>query len=157
MKSIRKTFARKSEPASVLENVVPTNPVSSHDVDDLIEEEEGTSVSRAISELNSAVSKFKEHYMQFAKKNSRFLRVDHDVHQAIEKAGGERDIKSSAAIFGKEISATLRATEKKRDLSNSKWVGKLGSFITKLYPVARLSLALAGAAADVPPSQILLT
>lgn len=155
MKTIRKAFGRKSKQgsSSATEEAAAAIPsASTQDANTLKDdEEEQSNESKALSELNSAVTKFKNHYGQFAQKNRQFLRVDHDVHQAIEKAGKEQDIKRSAGIFGKEINATLQVTERKRDISNCKWTGKLSNFIIKLYPVARLSLRLTSAIADVIP------
>ena len=106
-----------------------------------------------MSELNRAVTEFKRHYEQFSKKNQRFIRVDRykDVEKAIEKAGKEQDINRSAKIFETEISGALRVLGRNQDLTKSRWVGKLGRFMTTVYPVARLSLLLTGAIANVRP------
>jgi hypothetical protein len=114
---------------------------------------EQPNISRALSELNSAVTEFKHHYEEFSKKDQRFIRVDRysDVQKAIEKAGKEQDINRSASIFETEISAAFRVMGKNQDLSKSKWVGKLSGFMTKVYPIARLSLRLTSAIVDVHP------
>ena len=63
----------------------------------------------------------------------------------------EQDINRSASIFETEISAAFRVMGKNQDLSKSKWVGKLSGFMTKVYPIARLSLRLTSAIVDVHP------
>jgi len=68
---------------------------------------------------------------------------------AIQKADAGNDIKQSAKIFGDEILRVSRITGDKLETSKAKWTGKVGTFITKLYPVAKLSLKLTSAIAKV--------
>lgn len=102
--------------------------------------------------MNAAVSEFKEHYEQFAAANKQFLRVQNDVQGALDKAQSENDIKRSAEIFGDEIFQILRATERKEQLAQAKWTGKLGKFMKSLYPVAKVSLTLFGSIGEVTPT-----
>jgi len=108
-------------------------------------------VSRALSELKRVVADFKQNYEQFIKTNPHIVRLEEDLDGAIEKSGTAAGMTKSAQIFQSEISATLSAIEKKQKLAKGKWTGRLGDFLAKLYPVARLSLSLAGAIAEVLP------
>jgi hypothetical protein len=97
------------------------------------------------------VTEFKEHYELFAKRNQTLFRVEDDVHAAIMKAAMNENIKRSAVLFGSEITTTINVLKRKQELSQSKWTGKLGNFLTKFYPVACLSLRLSSVIADVCP------
>lgn len=104
-------------------------------------------ISASLRELETSVSKFEKHYRDFAKKKRLHL-VQTEVDTALNKAKTVADFKGSAYIFGTEITSVLELTKKQR-ASNSKWASKLGVFLTTLYPIAKLSLGLAVAAADV--------
>jgi hypothetical protein len=118
--------------------------------------QENPSIVRALSELTNATATFQDRYMGFVKKNARYIRVDDDVYKAIEKAGKEKDIKRSAKLFGEEIKSAVEMRERKKDLSQATWLGKLANFMSKVYPVARLSLRLTSTIADVVTFSILL-
>ena len=105
-------------------------------------------ISAALRELSTSVSEFTKHYRDFARKNRLYL-VQTEVDEALNKVKDERDFKQSAVIFGKEITSVLEVSAKKQKLSKTKWTGKLGSYVIALYPIAKLSLNLAGAAAQV--------
>jgi hypothetical protein len=75
--------------------------------------------------------------------------VQDNLYQALENAGKENDIIQSAEIFATEISAIMGVRERKYGASQSKWTGKFVNFLIKLYPVAKLSLRLTSALADV--------
>lgn len=105
-------------------------------------------VSVALQELTSSVNRFEQHYEYFAKRNRLHL-VQLEVDAALSKAKEERDFRRSALVFGNEITSVLEATAKKQKLTHSKWTHKLGAFLITLYPIVKLSLGLAGAAAEV--------
>jgi hypothetical protein len=102
-----------------------------------------------LGELNNAAEEFRLHYQQFAKKNSDFVRTEEELNGAFEKAGKVQNINHSAVLFQVEVSAVLKLLERKRQLSASKWTGRLDNFLTKLYPLARLALGQMGAIAQV--------
>jgi len=79
------------------------------------------------------------------------LRVQSDVQRALDKAQFVNDLKQSAAIFGDEILNIMRAMEKKHQVSDAKWTGKLGNFLKKVYPVAKISLTIIGSMGSVSP------
>jgi hypothetical protein len=72
----------------------------------------------------------------------------------LNKTKEEKDFKRSAQIFGNEITSVLEVTAKKQKLSQSKWTGKLGVFLITLYPIAKISLGIAGAAAEVAANRL---
>jgi len=119
------------------------------------DEDQHFDIRTADSELNSAVAEFRDHYQRFRSRNQQLISVDDNIHSAIDNAVKVQDIKHSAHLFGAEISTTLTITKKKQELSGSKWLNKLGNFITKLYPVARLSLSLTSAIAEVSRNDVL--
>jgi hypothetical protein len=43
----------------------------------------------------------------------------------------------------------MRATERKQQASDAKWTGKLGNFLKKVYPVAKVSLTVIGSIGSV--------
>ena len=110
--------------------------------------------SRALLELKAVVAEFKEHYTRYAEKNRKFIRIEDQVDHAIQKARAEENIKRSAEIFGAEIAAVMRVTDEKQKRSKEMWKGRVGSFLTKVYPVVRLSLQLTSAIAEVSSLQL---
>ena len=105
--------------------------------------------SRALSELESAVTEFQKQYLRFLEKNRKYTRIEDAIDLAIQKAKSEKEIKRSAKIFGEEIARVTRIAGDKRVASEMTWRGRVGSFVTKLYPLARLSLRLTGSIAEV--------
>lgn len=108
-----------------------------------------SAVYSARSELDSAVAEFIEHYEMFANKNRCFDRMEAYVDTAILEAGNEGDMRNSARVFGNKLKETMRMMEKKRQSLRNTWTGKLESFLTTLYPVARLALRLTSVVSGV--------
>lgn len=108
------------------------------------------SIQRALIALNGAVSQFEEHYRTFAK-GHKYIRIEDKLHSAIQNAALEEDIAQSANIFADQIRATLAVAEIKEDFrkSSTGWNHTLYKFLARLYPVARFSLRLTGAFAEV--------
>ena len=105
--------------------------------------------SRAHRDLEMAVVEFQEHYERFATKNHLFMTNRNDVLFAIQTADREHDVRISARIFGNEIVNVLRVAEETQQLSKAKWTGRLGNFLTKLYPLAMFSLRFTSVIAEV--------
>lgn len=110
-----------------------------------------TRISRLLTELDGAMTEFRKNYELFAKKHSDVLLLDDEFNNAFHKAEATDDIKRSAQIFGDGIWAVLQTMETKKNARKSTWLGKLGNFVTKVYPVAMLSLNLAAAVGEVCP------
>src|SRR5438045_7523020 len=95
-------------------------------------------IVKALARLDHAIRDFKQHYDLFTEKHKLIKILE--VQTAIERAGADNDIKRSAQLFEIEISTTMQVWQQKQELANSTWIGKFGNFLTKLYPLARLSL-----------------
>lgn len=106
--------------------------------------------SRAVLDLNAAVAEFKKHYLLFAKNNDKFITIaEADLENALSNAASVQSVSESAKVFGKKVMTVMHVTEKKNGLSKAKWTIRVGEFCSKLYPVARISIQLAGVAGDV--------
>lgn len=105
--------------------------------------------SSAQKQLEMAITKFQEHYEQFATKNHLFMTKRNDVVLAMQNADCGHDVRMSARIFGNEIAKVLRVAEETQQISKAKWTGRLAEFLTKLYPLASFSLQLTSAIAGV--------
>jgi hypothetical protein len=106
-------------------------------------------VSSAREELQKAIGRFKENYERFAKKYKLPLTDNDGFRQAIQEADKLTDIRVSARFFGTKISNVLQITQDKKKASDAKWTGVVSNFLSKFYPLARLSLRLVGTLADV--------
>jgi hypothetical protein len=105
--------------------------------------------TRSLAEFQAAVTKFTENYKRFASKHAQYLVVEDDFYDAFLTAKTGNDISQAGQIFGDQVSASLGAFENKKTATKGNWTTRLGNFFTKLYPVARLTLSLAGAVGDV--------
>jgi hypothetical protein len=110
-----------------------------------VDDSNPVTMSRSKLELAEAIGEFKKNYKAFAKENKRFLLIDYDVECAFQSAEAGKDIRHSAQLFGNDIGTVLRTIEKKTEFKKSKWISRVGGFLTKLYPIASLSLSLAAA------------
>jgi len=72
-----------------------------------------------------------------------------DLDLAIDKAFDVQDVRGSAKLFEKEITTVMRIVEHKQRLSQAKWTGRVAKFCSKLYPLAKISIQLAGAVGEV--------
>jgi hypothetical protein len=111
-------------------------------------------LAKAQEELQKAIDKFKENHEKFAAKNGLILMDDKGIHREIHKADKVSNIQDSARFFGNEISTVLRITQEREKLSGAKWTGVFTKFLSKFYPLARLSLNVAGAVSSVGPSVV---
>jgi hypothetical protein len=102
-----------------------------------------------MNELRNATTEFKVNYRRFVEKNEKFITIEDQVNEVIQIAEAENDTRLSAHIFRKGINSTLSLSGRKRQMSKDKWITKVCEFVTKLYPIARLSLRLTSAIADV--------
>jgi hypothetical protein len=102
-----------------------------------------------LTELTEALSNFKLHYGQFVAENNQYILIEDDLQSAFQIASANDDIKKSAKLFNEGVAVTLRAVGNKKKVSVSKWTSKVGNFLEKLYPVARLSFDLTARVAEV--------
>jgi hypothetical protein len=106
-------------------------------------------LSGPLRELAAATTEFTTNYRQFAEKNKRFVLLDDDLQIAFQSDEVGKDVKQAAQFFRERLRATVQAVEQKHKSVELKWTSKVTSFLSKLYPVAKLSLSVTVAAADV--------
>jgi hypothetical protein len=104
---------------------------------------------RPLSELKGAVEGFQKNYEMFAKHNERYLLVQDEFGNAFDDAENKTDYKKAAEMFRVSLVVTMNTIEKRQASNKNKWTGKLGTFLQKLYPLARISLSFASTIADV--------
>ena len=95
------------------------------------------------------MTEFRQNYELFARKHPDVFLLDDEFSTVFRSAEASDDIKRSAQIFGGGIWAVLQTMEAKKNIGKSAWLTKLGTFLTKVYPVAMLSLNLTESVADV--------
>jgi len=131
---------------SVPTTVIPSQPAMGASTSD----DEHSRCSNARSELDFAVAELTEHYQIFLTKFGDFVQVHDCLEIAIRDAGNEAgDVRMSAQVFEGTLKESMRLLEAKRRSLRNTWIGKLESFLTRLYPMARLALCLTGAVSEV--------
>lgn len=105
--------------------------------------------SRSIQELITALDDFRKNCQAFSLKNKQFVLIDAELEIAFGAAQGQENIQRASTAFSNCIWNVLRTVEEKRKLAKGKWTTKLGKALSKLYPIARLSLGVTAAVADV--------
>jgi hypothetical protein len=110
---------------------------------------ERSAMSDAQKELKVVSEQFAGHYNKFLSKHKQYVRVDKEIQHALEYAEGESDIYHSASVFKECIENVLELKSRKEERSRSTWHSKVGRFLTALYPVAKISVGIISAAADV--------
>src|SRR5271154_544767 len=107
-----------------------------------------STLSNARTDLDAAVTEFVVNYTAFARKNPRLIEVGHSLDIAIAQANAEGDMRHSAQVFESKINATLEGFKAKQ-LADNSWVNQVGKFLTRVYPIARLTLGLTSTIAEV--------
>ena len=112
----------------------------------LIRSEETPSVTNtpAMLALIEATQEFQRNYQLFAKKNQLVLPVP-----AFEELVDQKNRNASSLSLKDVISATLIKIETNKNVSKTKWPTRLGTFMTKCYPLFKTGVNLTKAAADV--------
>ena len=118
--------------------------------DDLREKEPG-SLAVVQEELQQALQKLRTNYEKFVVKYKVILPDAEGIHRAIQEADKVSNIRDSARVFSAEFSNVLRITQDKKKASDAKWTNVITNFLSKFYPLARLSLNFASAVASVCP------
>lgn len=109
----------------------------------------GQRTSRYLVELNEAINEFRKNYVQFSKANSEYILIDDELENVIPDIATVGDVKQIAKLFEQNVMKTIRINERKKLLTESHWPTQVGHFLSKLYPVAKLSCSLMGAIAEV--------
>jgi hypothetical protein len=105
--------------------------------------------SRYVSELNEAIREFKKNYVRFSKANSEYILIDDELENVMPDIATVGDLKQIAQTFHQNVTKTIRIKERKKSVTESHWLNQVGHFLTKLYPVAKLSCSLMGAVVEV--------
>ena len=109
--------------------------------------------TRCRLELNEAIDEFRKNYVQFSKANREYILIDDELENVLRDIAAV-DVKDIAKTFERNVTRTMRITERKKLLTENHWPTQVGHFLTKLYPVAKLSCSLMGAVAEVSPRQL---
>ena len=106
-----------------------------------------------VSGLEAAVQELTVNYETFITRNEQFLRIpENALNRTFLSIDAEIDIRQAAKAFGYNVKMVLDTVEQKHKIRQENWSTKVGSFLTKCYPIARLSLELAGAIGEVTSS-----
>ena len=95
---------------------------------------------RYILELNEAINEFRKNYVQFSKANSEYILIDDELENAIPDIATVGDVKHIAKLFEQNVTKTIRIRQRRKKITESHWPTQVGHFLTKLYPVAKLSI-----------------
>jgi hypothetical protein len=101
-------------------------------------------------ELQRAVEEFQKNYRLFAGSHKKYILIEGDLEAGFPIQQTDAEIRDTAKAFGNAIWTTIGAIEKKDGIVGQKWPNKVGRFLVKLCPLARLALQLTGTVADVP-------
>jgi hypothetical protein len=105
--------------------------------------------TRSLLELNEVLADFQQNYEKFAASNCQYFVIGEDFQGLARITQPGSDIRQSAKIFGERARTVLETLERKKKLSANKWSTRIANFLTKLYPVAKLSCGFVGAVAEV--------
>jgi len=110
--------------------------------------------SRCLSELNDAINEFRKHYVQFSKANSEYMLIDDELENVLPDIATVTDVREVAKIFEQNVTKTIRIKGRKKLLTESHWPTQVSLFLSKLYPIAKLSCSLMDAVAEVSQSLV---
>jgi hypothetical protein len=113
--------------------------------------EEPSRLAGCVSDFIDAIKELEEHNKEFVSSNPGFITIKDRFDTAFREADANRDIRRGSQVLSKGILAALQTLEVERNIKKDKWTTKVGNFLKKLYPVARLSLNLTGAVVGVSP------
>jgi hypothetical protein len=105
--------------------------------------------SRCFLELTEAMDIFRKNYVQFAKANSEYILIDDELENVLPDIATITDVKQIAKIFEQNVTKTIRINARKKLLTETHWPAQVTHFLSKLYPIAKLSCNLMGAVAEV--------
>ena len=100
-------------------------------------------------ELRKCIEEFKECYRYFATKHDLVLLEDDTLRNAFQSTNLERDLRVSAKAFECEIAKVHEIKHEETQISQTKWTGRCFTFLKNLYPLARFSLGVTTAIAEV--------
>lgn len=109
-----------------------------------------------IADLTNALKNLEEHNRQFISTNPGFITIKNCFDTALHEADCHPEITQGCRVLSKGILTTLRILEAEKNTEKDKLITKVGNFLKKLYPVARISLSLASTIAGVHPDSYFL-
>jgi hypothetical protein len=95
-----------------------------------------------------AVEELKKTCAKVSESRSGFL-VDHDFQSLVEDIQKETNLKDNAQVIRREIAEVMRVKTQSDELSKGKVLPRIGNFLRKLIPFAKLSLGLASTVGEV--------
>lgn len=102
------------------------------------------------SELNKALDELKKTYDKFIDPASKVVQVEAiELTDAIKTADAEISLRDSAQSFQEKVTKVIGRINERQEIRNAKWTGTLSNFLIKFYPLARFSLQLTSAVAQV--------
>jgi len=104
--------------------------------------------TQARENLRAAVEKLRISCAKFAEYNKDFL-AGNEFQSLVNRAQQETNVHRSAEIFRSEISEVIRIKSQGDEVSKKKVLPRVGHFLVKIFPVAKLSLGLTGSIAEV--------
>lgn len=108
-------------------------------------------LSECLSDLADAFKTLEKHNKQFISGNPGFVTIKDRFDAALRDADAHPDIRQGSQVLSKGILTALRRLEDEQNTKKDKWTTKVGNFLKKVYPVARVSLSLTSAVAGVSP------
>jgi hypothetical protein len=108
-----------------------------------------SSASDPPSELTIAALEFRQNYELFTSKHRQYITLQDEIDLAARRAESETNPGISAEIFSKRIVTFLEAVQAKEESTPShKWTRKLGTFLKKVYPIAKLCIGVTSSFAE---------
>ena len=105
--------------------------------------------TRSALELQKALDKFKLNYQLFVRNNKQYINVEEALDDAFLSLHGPVNIRDTAEIIRQKLWTTMTTSQTNKESQSSKWTTKIGQFVTKLYPVAKLASGLTASVAEV--------
>jgi hypothetical protein len=96
-----------------------------------------------------AIKEFEGNYRKFVGNHKNFMIGEDEFDSAANRAQREDNMNKSAEVFRTEILKILEVHKQKEQAKEKKVVSKVGNFLIKLYPIAKLSLEVIGALGEV--------
>jgi hypothetical protein len=111
--------------------------------------ETNTSVSDPACELTIAASEFRQNYELFVSKHRQYITLHDEIDLAARRADSETCASISAEIFSNRIVTVLETMQAKEETTGTrKWTRKLGAFLKKVYPIAKLCIGVTSSFAE---------
>jgi hypothetical protein len=89
-----------------------------------------------------AASEFRQNYELFTSKHRQYITLQDEIDLAARKAESETSPSISAEMFSNRIVTFLEVLQAKESTPSLKWTRKLGAFLKKVYPIAKLCIGV---------------